>query len=302
MSAATATAARRSVADIAGAYLQLAKPRIILLLLVTTVPAMVLADGGLPSPWLVLATLVGGTMAAAGANTLNQYLERDIDRVMSRTRRRPLPSARIEPGHALAFGLVLAAAAFAWLWGYVNLLAAALALSGLAFYVLVYTLVLKRTTPANIVIGGAAGCAPVLVGWAAVTGRVGLPAVVMFAIVFVWTPPHFWALSLRYRQDYATAGVPMLPVVVGPAETTRRIVRYSFGLVVVSLALYPVGRMGPLYLVAALVLGGWFLREALALRREPGTPRAMRLFRYSISYLSLLFLAVATDTLVRFGP
>jgi protoheme IX farnesyltransferase len=280
----------------------LTKPRIILLLLVTTVPAMVLAARGMPSFALMAATLAGGTVAAAGANAINQYLDRDIDEVMSRTRRRPLPAHAIDPSRALVFGLALGGASFAFLALTVNLLSAALALGALAFYVLVYTVWLKRRSPQNIVIGGAAGAVPVLVGWAAVTGTVGWPAVVLFAIVFMWTPPHFWALSLRYRGDYAAAGVPMLPVVAGPERTVRSILVYTVLLVATSLALIPVGGAGPVYGVSAAVLGGLFVARANGLRRHPSTAAAMGVFRFSILYLGLLFLAVAVDAVVRAGP
>ena len=290
---------RRSAAELLGAYVQLTKPRIILLLLITTVPAMFLARRGIPSVWLMGATLIGGTLAASGANAINQYLERDIDQVMTRTRRRPLPAHLIEPRAALAFGVGLGVASFAWLAWTVNLLAAALALCGLGFYVLVYTVWLKRSTPQNIVIGGAAGGVPVLVGWAAVTGRLGAPAAVLFSIVFFWTPPHFWALAMRYRSDYASAGVPMLPVVAGPQETCRQIFLYSLVLLATSLVLYPVAGMGLLYLAAALALGAAFVVRALRLKRQGGTAAAMELFRYSIVYLALLFLAVALDALVQ---
>ena len=281
------------------AYIALTKPRIILLLLITTVPAMVLAEDGWPSPWLILATLLGGSLAAAGANAINCYIDRDIDQVMRRTRRRPLPLHQVSPTGALWFGVALGALSFAWLATMVNVLSAVLAVSALLFYVFVYTLWMKRSTPQNIVIGGAAGAVPVLVGWAAVTGRVGLPAIVLFLIVFYWTPPHFWALSMRYESDYRAAGVPMLPVVRGIPETTRQILLYSFVLFAVTLLLYPVARLGPLYLSAALVLGGIFLFEALVLRRERTVGRALHLFHYSNTYLALLFAAVAADPLVR---
>jgi protoheme IX farnesyltransferase len=281
------------------AYLALTKPRIILLLLITTVPAMVLAEQGWPSPWLILATLIGGSLAAAGANAINCYIDRDIDQVMRRTRARPLPRHEVSPTGALRFGVALGALSFAWLATTVNLLSAALAISALLFYVFVYTLWMKRSTPQNIVIGGAAGAVPVLVGWSAVTDRIGLPAIVLFLIVFYWTPPHFWALSMRYESDYRAAGVPMLPVVRGVSETTRQILLYSFVLFAVTLLLYPVARLGPLYLSAALVLGGIFLFEAFVLRREGTVGRALHLFHYSNAYLALLFAAVAADPLVR---
>jgi heme o synthase len=286
--------------DTLRAYVALTKPRIIELLLVTTVPTMVLAQGGIPSPWLMAAVVLGGTLAAGGANAINQYVDRDIDDLMRRTRHRPLPQHAIPPRAALWFGVALSVAAFAWLALTVNVLSAALAMSAIGFYVFVYTLWLKRTTPQNIVIGGAAGCVPVLVAWAAVTGEVGLPALVLFAIVFYWTPPHFWALALRYRGDYAAARVPMLPVVRGEAETARQIVLYSLALIAVSLLLLPAAGMGWIYLCAAVILGALFLHLALRLRADAGNGRAaIGLFRYSISYLTLLFAAVAVDALVR---
>jgi len=283
------------------AYVQLTKPRIVLLLLITTVPSMILAERGMPSLWLIGATLFGGVLSAGGANALNQYLDRDIDLVMSRTRRRPLPSHRVEPRNALAYGILLGIVGFAWLAVAVNVLAASLAAGAVAFYVFVYTVWLKRTSPQNIVIGGAAGAVPVVVGWAAVTGRVGLPAWILFGVVFLWTPPHFWALSLRYRGDYAAAGVPMLPVVAGTPRTTRSIVLYTVAVVGVSVALWPVAHTGLLYAAAALVLGGLFVAGALRLQRGPSIAAAMRLFRFSILYLGLLFVAVAADTILRHG-
>jgi protoheme IX farnesyltransferase len=285
------------------AYLALTKPRIIELLLVTTVPTMVLAQRGLPSIWLMAAVVFGGSLAAGGANTINMYLDRDIDDVMRRTRHRPLPRHAVEPRRALAFGIALSILSFLWLTVTVNLLSALLAASAIGFYVFVYTLWLKRTTPQNIVIGGAAGCVPVLVAWAAVTGTVEVPALVLFAIVFYWTPPHFWALALRYRGDYAAASVPMLPVVRGEAETARQIVIYTVLLVVVSLLLFPAARMGLIYLVAAVVLGAGFVWYALRVLRDTTDGRAaIRLFRFSISYLTLLFAAVAADSLLRLTP
>jgi protoheme IX farnesyltransferase len=288
----------RSLRETMVTYVGLTKPRIILLLLVTTVPAMVLAAHGLPSPWLVLATLLGGTIAAGSANAINCYLDRDVDEIMRRTRRRPLPAHRVSPENALRFGYVLGAMSFLFLSIAVNVLAASLALSAIAFYVFVYTLWLKRTTTQNIVIGGAAGAVPALVGWAAVTGSVGLPAWVLFAIVFAWTPPHFWALALRYRADYAAAGIPMLPVVRGAEETRRQILQYSLALFVTTLVLYPVGHMGPVYLGTAVVLGGLFVYLALRLWRERTPALAMSLFRFSIAYLALLFAAVAADAML----
>jgi heme o synthase len=287
--------------DTVRAYVALTKPRIIELLLVTTVPTMVLAERGIPSLWLMTAVVLGGTLAAGGANAINMYVDRDIDDLMRRTRHRPLPRHAVDPAGALWFGTFLSVASFIWLTLTVNLLSALLAVSAIAFYVFVYTLWLKRSTPQNIVIGGAAGCVPVLVAWAAVTGEVGLPALVLFAIVFYWTPPHFWALALRYRGDYAAARVPMLPVVRGEAETARQIVLYTILLIAVSLLLLPAAGMGWIYLVSALALGGFFLWGALRLRADAGSGRAaISLFRYSITYLTLLFAAVAADALLRF--
>ncbi|HEX9314380.1 MAG TPA: heme o synthase, partial [Actinomycetota bacterium] len=283
------------------AYFLLTKPRVIELLLITTVPAMVVAAHGWPSLGLIGATLLGGSLAAGGAGAINCYVDRDIDDLMERTSGRPLPAGRIEPPRALVFGIVLEIISFAFLATTVNLLSAVLAVGATIFYVFVYTIWLKRATPSNIVIGGAAGAAPVLVGWAAVTGRVGLPALVMFAIIFFWTPPHFWALSLRYTEDYAAAKVPMLPVVRGAQATARHILLYTLSLLGVSLLLYPLGSLGPIYLASALVLGVLFVRRALALQRNVSPVEAMRLFRFSIAHLSLLFIAMAADRLIG-GP
>ena len=289
---------RGSLRETTAAYFQLTKPRIIVLLLVTTVPAMMLAERGVPSLGLVLATLLGGAIAAGSANAINCYLDRDIDEVMRRTRRRPLPAHRVTPEHALAFGYILGTISFFLLSVTVNVLAASLALSAIAFYVFVYTMWLKRSSVQNIVIGGAAGAAPALVGWAAVTGSVGLAAWVLFAIVFVWTPPHFWALAMRYSGDYRAAGIPMLPVVRGAEETRRQILLYSLVLFGTSLVLVPVASMGAIYLTAAVGLGGWFVWRALRLWRGTSPAESMRLFRFSIVYLGLLFAAVAADALV----
>jgi protoheme IX farnesyltransferase len=268
------------------------------LLLITTVPAMVLAAEGIPSIGLMFATLLGGAMSAGSANAINMYLDRDIDEVMRRTRQRPLPSHAVSPADALRFGFVLGAVSFSFLAITVNVLAATLSLAAIAFYVFVYTMWLKRSSPQNIVIGGAAGAVPALVGWAAVTGTVALPAWILFAIVFVWTPPHFWALSMRYRGDYAAAGVPMLPVVRGEEETRRQIFLYSLVLFAVTLLLVPVGDMGPVYLATALALGGSFVYRSLRLWREGGDVLAWALFKYSIVYLAALFGAVAVDAVV----
>ena len=281
---------------VVAAYLALTKPRIIELLLITTVPAMVLAAGAWPGTWLVVATLIGGTLSAGGANTLNSYVDRDIDEVMRRTNRRPLAQHEVPPRNALVFGVVLGAAGFGWLWATTNLLAAAISTAALLFYVFVYTIALKRITVQNIVIGGAAGAAPTLVGWAAVTGTVGVPAWVLFFIVFYWTPPHFWALALRYKDDYANAGVPMLPAVAGIEATTRRMLLYTGLMVLVSLLLVPLGDMSWIYLIAALVLGGWFLLETWRVYLNP--ERAMKLFTTSTVYLAALFAAVMLDVLL----
>lgn len=288
----TAPGRRSAVA----AYFALTKPRIIELLLITTVPSMVLAARDWPGTWLVIATLIGGTLSAGGANTLNNYIDRDIDDVMRRTRARPLPRHEVPPRHALWFGVILGVAGFAWLTATTNLLAASISTAALLFYVFVYTLRLKRTSVQNIVIGGAAGAAPVLVGWAAVTGTVGLPAWVLFLVVFYWTPPHFWALAIRYRDDYAAAGVPMLPVVAGVEATTRRMLLYTGIMVGVSLLLVPVAGMSWVYLLAAIVLGGWFLLDTWRVYRRPKD--AMRLFTTSTVYLSALFAAVMLDVLL----
>ena len=302
-SASAMTGAPRTRTDVIRAYIALTKPRIIELLLITTVPAMILAAHGLPPIGLVFWTLVGGTLAAGSANAINCYLDRDIDELMTRTRRRPLPAHQVDPDKAVIFGLVLGAISFAVLVWFVNLVAAFLALLAIAFYVVIYTMILKRSTPQNIVIGGAAGALPPVIGWAAVTGDVGVPALILFALVFYWTPPHFWALSLRIRKDYAAAGVPMLPVVRGVPETTRQIGLYTILLVAVSLVLWSVARMGLIYLTAAVVLGAIFLWQAYRLWRvgtspEASTAGAIALYKYSISYLSLLFLAIAVDALI----
>ncbi len=293
-----ATQRVRSLREAVLAYLSLTKPRIIMLLLITTVPAMILAKGGWPSAWLILVTVAGGAIVAGGANALNCYFDRDIDGMMQRTRGRPVPAGQIEPERAAVFGIVLGVVGLVMLEAFVNLLAATLTLGALVFYVVVYTLLLKRTTPLNIVIGGAAGAIPPVVGWAAVTGEVGLPALVMFAIVVMWTPPHFWALALNYSSDYQRAGVPMLPAVSGGEETKRQILLYTLALVAISLLLPLSGATGLFYLSAALVLGGVFLFYAFRLWHGTSTGAASALFRYSIVYLALLFAAMAADGLV----
>jgi len=329
---------RRSVRLVGGALLALTKPRIIELLLVTTVPTMMLAARGLPDPGLLLVTLAGGTLAAGSANTINCYLDRDIDAVMRRTSRRPLarraPMAVIRPAEALAFGIVLGIAATLLLGLLAGWLAAALADAAIVFYVFVYTLGLKRRTAANIVIGGAAGGFPVLVGWAAVTGKVGLPPVILFAVIFFWTPPHFWALAMKFKDDYAAADVPMLPVVAPAWVVARKILIYSYVMVAATFALIPYA--GWIYAAGAAGLGGWFLAEAhrlhsrvprlpsgeattmtaagppvaapsvtegscAGLARPSVTAAAMRLFHLSIAYLSLLFALTALAALLPWG-
>jgi protoheme IX farnesyltransferase len=282
-------------------YVALTKPRIIELLLVTTVPTMLVAEQGMPSVWLMVATVIGGTLAAGGANAINMYVDRDIDAVMHRTRNRPLVTGLIKPLHALAFAVGLEVLAFAWLWGFVNLLSAVLAVAACLFYVFVYTLWLKRTSASNIVIGGAAGAAPVLIGWSAVTDSLAWAPWLLFAVIFFWTPPHFWALAVRYRDDYAAADVPMLPVVASLRATSVRILAYTVVVWALTLAFAPVADMGAIYWVAALLLGAVFMAFAVRLYLEPTPKRAMRLFSWSISYITLLFAAIALDVLVRFG-
>jgi protoheme IX farnesyltransferase len=299
-------AGRRSVGVVARALFLLTKPRIIELLLVTTLPTMLLAQRGLPGLGLIGVTLLGGALAAGSANTLNCYIDRDIDAIMRRTSRRPLVAkgtrATVKPWEALVSGIALGAASTLLLGLLANWLSAALADSAILFYVFVYTLGLKRRTASNIVIGGAAGCFPVLVGWAAVTGTVAWPAIVLFAIIFFWTPPHFWALAMKFKDDYAAAGVPMLPVVATAATVARKILIYSYIMVGATLALAPYA--GWIYAACASGLGAWFLVEAHRLRSRVGAGEAaapMRLFHLSIAYLTLLFAAVAVTALLPWG-
>jgi protoheme IX farnesyltransferase len=282
-------------------YVALTKPRIIELLLVTTVPTMIVAERGIPPIWLMVATVVGGTLAAGGSNAINMYVDRDIDALMSRTRNRPLVTGLIEPSHALVFAITLEIVAFAWLWAFVNLLSAALALGACLFYVFVYTLWLKRTSSRNIVIGGAAGAMPVLIGWTAVTGELSWAPLVLFAVIFYWTPPHFWALAIRYKDDYAAADVPMLPSVASFRTTALRILLYTLLLWALSLLFDAVGHLGVIYLASAVVLGAVFTYLAVLVLRTESTKHAMRLFSYSITYVTLLFGAMVVDVLVRHG-
>jgi protoheme IX farnesyltransferase len=286
---------RTSFGSRIGAYVALTKPRIIELLLITTLPTMIVAQRGLPPIWLMAATLLGGALAAGGANAINMFIDRDIDKLMHRTRKRPLVTGAVTPRNALVFAIALEVVAFVELWAWVNLLSAVLAVSATLFYVFVYTLWLKRTSSQNIVIGGAAGAVPVLVGWAAVTDSLAWTPVVLFAIIFVWTPPHFWALAVKYKEDYQAADVPMLPAVATFKRTAREILFYSVLLVAVSLVLAAVARLGTIYIVSASVLGVVFLALAVRLWRQ-ATPRAaMQLFSYSITYLTLLFVLMAVD-------
>ncbi|KRB45576.1 protoheme IX farnesyltransferase [Terrabacter sp. Root181] len=284
-----------------GQYVSLMKPRIIELLLITTIPVMFLAEQGVPDLWLVVATVVGGTLSAGAANTLNCYIDRDIDAVMHRTSRRPLVTGTVSPRGALVFGVALAVGSTLWLGLLVNWLSAWLALGALLFYVFGYTLLLKRRTAQNIVWGGAAGCMPVLIGWSAVTDSLSWSAFILFMVIFFWTPPHYWPLSMRYKDDYATAHVPMLPVVERFVVVARQIVVYSWAMVLTSLALVPVQHVGWVYTVAAVVAGALFLTEAhrLLAKARAGAAedvlKPMRLFHFSITYLTVLFVGVALD-------
>lgn len=285
------------------AYFALTKPRVIELLLITTVPTMILANKALPSLWLVLATLVGGALSAGSANAFNCYIDADIDKIMGRTKNRPLVTGELSKREALVFAYVIGALSVAWLWINTNFLAAMLSLSAILFYVLVYTLLLKRRTPQNIVWGGAAGAMPALIGWAAVTGELSVAAWLLFLVIFLWTPPHYWPLSMRYKDDYAAAGVPMLPVVRSPQVVGVQIVLYSWALVVSTLLLIPAAQLGWIYTVTAVASGAWFLFEATLLytASKSGTVKTpMRLFHGSITYLTVLFIAIAVDPLFNF--
>ena len=281
-------------------YVALTKPPIMFLLLITALGGMVLAAQGVPSISLVALVLVGGALASGGASALNHYLDRDIDGQMLRTRQRPIPSQRTLPKQVLVFGLVLNLVAFVILATWVNWLSAALALGGTLFYVFVYTMYLKRSTPQNIVLGGAAGAVPPLVGWAAVTGSVGLPAIYLFAIIFFWTPPHFWALALLIKDDYARAGIPMMPVVRGIAATKRAIFLYTLVLVALTIMFSTLEVVGLLYFSAALVLGSYFVYLAWRLMQLGGMRRARHVYLYSLLYLVLLFVSIMVDSMVAF--
>ncbi|HEV7148880.1 MAG TPA: heme o synthase [Pedococcus sp.] len=288
----------------AAAYLALTKPRIIELLLVTTVPVMFLAHRGIPSLWLIVATLVGGSLSAGAANTFNCVYDRDIDAEMHRTSNRPMVTGEISPRAGLVFGLALTVASTVWLAVFVNLLSAALSLGAIVMYAVGYTMILKRRTAQNIVWGGAAGCMPVLIGWSAVANSLSWSALVLFLVIFFWTPPHYWPLSMKFKDDYAAAHVPMLPVVEKFVVVARQIVAYSWAMVAVSLALVWVNPMGWVYLLTALATGGLFLAEAHRLLRAASAGsgaqvlKPMRLFHFSITYVGILFLGVAVDPLV----
>jgi heme o synthase len=285
------------------AYLSLTKPRVMELLLVTTVPVMILAYDGLPNPWLIIATVIGGALSAGSAAAFNCYIDRDIDKIMRRTKNRPLVTGELTPRQALVFSWTLAALSTLWLYVTTNWLTAALSVAAIFFYVVVYTLWLKRRTSQNIIWGGIAGCFPVLIGWSAVTGSLTAAPFILFGVVFLWTPPHYWPLSMKYRDDYQSVGVPMLGVVRGRAVVGLQVILYAWATVVCSLLLIPVAQMGLLYTITALASGGWFIYEThrlynLAIRHEKVSP--MRVFHGSITYLTLLFLAVAIDPLLPF--
>jgi heme o synthase len=292
---------KRTPTTVIGGYIALAKLRVVELLLITTVPTMVMAEQGWPSTWLVIVTLVGGTMAAAGANAINMVIDRDIDALMARTQGRPLVTGLISPRAAMTFAVVLQIAAFAVLWAGANLLSAVLALSATLFYVFVYSLWLKRSSKQNIVIGGAAGAMPVLVGWAAVRNDVTWAPIVLFLVIFLWTPPHTWALAIRHADDYRNASVPMLPAVATLDVTVRKMVAYTALMVAATLALAPVADLGWIYVVSAAVCGVLFLWGTVDLGKNPTPQRAMRVFAYSITYVTLLFGALTIDVLVRHG-
>jgi heme o synthase len=292
---------RRTPTTTLGGFIALTKPRIIELLLVTTLPTMVLAQRGWPGLQLVAITLLGGTLAAGGANAFNMVIDRDIDALMPRTQGRPLVTGLVTVRQAVVFATLLNVAAFAVLWWGANLLSAILALSATAFYVIVYTIWLKRSSTQNIVIGGAAGAVPVLVGWSAVRNDVTLTPWLLFVIMFLWTPPHFWALAIRYADDYRAANVPMLPAVAPLSVAVRKMVAYTVAMVACTLALAPVADLGPIYLSAAVVLGGLFIAGTANLGRNPSPQRSMRVFAYSISYVTLLFAAMVVDVVVGGG-
>ena len=297
------TAVKRPIGRTIKAYVSLTKPRVMELLLVSTVPVMFLAQGGMPNLWLVLATVLGGAMSAGSAASFNMYLDRDMDAHMHRTENRPLVTGEISPRAALIFSWVLAVASTVWLLATTNWLTAVLSVSAIFFYVVIYTMILKRRTEQNIIWGGIAGCFPVVIGWSAVTGDVAWPAVVLFVLVFLWTPAHYWPLSMKYRDDYSGADVPMLGVTRNASQVGLQVILYAWATVACSLLLIPVAGMGLVYTASALVFGGWFIYESHRLYDQAvrgSKPRPMRVFHASISYLTLIFVAVAIDPLLPF--
>ena len=296
--------AHRSLRRTVAAYVALTKPRVIELLLVTTAPVMILAEGGLPSIWLVLATLLGGSLAAGSANAFNMVIDRDIDRLMRRTKNRPLVTGELTARQATVFATTIGLGSIVWLWATTNVLAAALAFAAILFYVVIYTLVLKRRTEQNIIWGGIAGCFPVVIGWSAVTGSLDWAPIILFLVVFLWTPPHYWPLSMRYESDYADASVPMLAVVRGRTVVGVQVILYAWATVAMSLLLVPVASMGALYTAVALLAGGWFIIESHRLYgralRGLDDVSPMKVFHASITYLTLVFVAVGVDPLLPF--
>ncbi|SDO91226.1 protoheme IX farnesyltransferase [Microbacterium testaceum StLB037] len=298
-----ATTDRRSVGRTLRAYVALTKPRVLELLLVTTVPVMILAQGGLPNLWLILATVIGGSLSAGSAAAFNMYLDRDIDAHMQRTVNRPLVTGEVSPRGALVFAWTLAVVSTVWLWAFTNVLAAGLSATAIFFYVVIYTIILKRRTEQNIVWGGIAGCFPVLIGWSAVTGSLSWAPFILFALVFLWTPPHYWPLSMKYAAQYDEVDVPMLGATRSGSQVGLQVILYAWATVACSLLLIPVAPMGLVYTVSALVFGGWFIYESHRLYSRAvrgGEPRPMRVFHASITYLTLLFVAIAVDPLLPF--
>lgn len=297
------TAVKRTIGSTIKAYVSLTKPRVMELLLVSTVPVMFLAQGGMPNLWLVFATVIGGAMSAGSAASFNMYIDRDMDAQMHRTENRPLVTGEITPRAALIFSWVLAIASTVWLWLTTNWLTTTLSVAAIFFYVVIYTLILKRRTEQNIIWGGIAGCFPVVIGWSAVTEDLAWPAIVLFALVFLWTPAHYWPLSMKYRDDYSGADVPMLGVTRNASQVGLQVILYAWATVACSLLLIPVAGMGLVYTASALVFGGWFVYESHRLYDQAvrgSNPRPMRVFHASISYLTLIFLAVAIDPLLPF--
>ncbi|MDQ1122395.1 heme o synthase [Microbacterium trichothecenolyticum] len=298
-----ATTDRRSVGRTIRAYVALTKPRVLELLLVTTVPVMILAQGGLPNLWLIFATVIGGSLSAGSAAAFNMYLDRDIDAHMQRTENRPLVTGEVSPRGALVFAWTLAAVSTAWLWAFTNPLAAGLSAAAIFFYVVIYTMILKRRTEQNIVWGGIAGCFPVLIGWSAVAGSLSWAPFILFLLVFLWTPPHYWPLSMKYADQYDEVDVPMLGATRSGSQVGLQVILYAWATVACSLLLIPVASMGLVYSVSALVFGGWFVYESHRLYSRAvrgGEPRPMRVFHASITYLTLLFVAIAVDPLLPF--